>query len=244
MNEFNYLTQWSHILLEDDDFDAWVLESAMNDLADFKVIRFAKVSEIKEVIAALPENAIFWLDVDLQEVNGFEFYRSLPNQPLAVMVTAHPEYALEGFEIHAFDFLVKPLNNKRLKETLCRLEEYLRLKGSTFHDLAHFDSEHIEVKEGYVIHKLKIDDILYAEALRDFTKVVTTQKRIVASCNLKTFLGLTASGKLMRAHRSYAVNINRINAMNHETIWMHEVEIPIGKMFREELQRVWGLRKV
>lgn len=242
MNTFPQLRQWSLVLLEDDDFDAWVLMSAIEELAGLTVYRFSSIDSYQREVENLPKNRIYLLDVDLDQDNGFDFYRSLPDQPIAIMVTAHPEYALDGFEIHAFDFLTKPVKSSRLMNTLMRLEEYLQLKGGVIHEISTIQDSCIEVKEGYVTHQLPLEELLYAEALRDFTKVVTLRKRIIASCNLKYFLSLLPSDKWQRTHRSFAVNLDKVNAMNHEALWIGEVEIPIGKTYREELQSKWSLK--
>lgn len=178
---------------------------------------------------------VIFLDIDMPQESGLDFLKRLPLPPVCVFITSHPEYALEGFEAHAFDFLVKPLRTERFASTAQRLEEYFTIKRKAQEYQTQIESEFITIKEGYDTYKIRLNEILYLEALKDYTKIITPHKNYLTLMNLKNFLELLPETNFIRIHRSYAVAKNKISALVDNHIQIENFLLPIGKTFKKNI---------
>lgn len=182
------------------------------------------------------EPPLLFMDIDMPVIKGIDLYKKLDYQPLCVFVTAHAEYALESYEAQAFDFIVKPLTAERFHRCNKRIEEYATLKQRADLYDALFESQYIMLKEGTVTHRISLNDILYIEALNDYSKVVTKTKRYITLSKLKHFLEKLPPKDFIRIHRSYAVARQAIEKVAGNEINVGGQLLPIGKTFRLQLK--------
>lgn len=180
---------------------------------------------------------LLFLDIDMPVLNGIELFKSIGYSPICIFVTAHSEYALESYEAQAFDFILKPVTDKRFAQSMSRLKEYLELKKrADLYDTA-FEKESIIIKEGNTNHKVPLNDILYIEALKDYSKVVTEKKKYITLSKLKHFVDKLPPADFMRIHRSYAVAKNKIGSYNRDEIKVAAELLPIGKTYRQDVRQ-------
>ncbi len=194
------------------------------------------VMDAKETILALQPQVLF-LDIDMPLFSGLELFKSLSYDPLCVFVTSHSEYAWESYEAMAFDFILKPVIIERFKNVVQRVEAYFEIKDklSTLEE-GQIEENYIVIKEGYTKHKIKIDEIVYLEALKDYTKIVTAHKKVMVLKNLKQFLEQLPMDKFARVHRSFAVAIDKITKMDQHYIQLNDFAIPVGKTFKQQIK--------
>ena len=222
----------SCIIVEDDDLDRKTTENFIQQISFLQLI--GSFSDALDASGAIKNSNVqlLLMDIDMPVVNGLDFFKSLPDPPLCIFITAHPEYALEGFESHAFDYIVKPLKFERFKQAVYRAQEYLEIKGkAALYDIE-FGNNRLSVKDGTTTIQLKITDIIYLEALGDYTKIITSEKMYMTLHNLKTFIEKLPEEKFLRIHRSFAVAVDRIKLLKDNELVLDNVKLPVGKTFR------------
>lgn len=192
-----------------------------------------------EALSLLREQqpALLFLDIDMPVLNGIDLFKSIGYSPVCIFVTAHSQFALESYEAQAFDFILKPVTEKRFVQCMSRLKEYMALKErADLYDAA-FEKESIMIKEGTTNYRVPLGDILYIEALKDYSKVVTSGKKYITLSKLKHFVEKLPHTDFMRIHRSYAVAKNKIRSYNREEVKIAEELLPIGKTYRNEVRQ-------
>lgn len=170
------------------------------------------------------------LDVEFAEINGFAFAQSLENPPLIVFVTTHAKFAVQSYEVEAVDFLVKPVMIDRFLKSIEKVRKRLEGQGSgSVYSLEpqqeKADFFFIKDQHGYV--KIQTSDILYIRSMENYVQIVTalhTYVTLGALQHVESRLGK----EFMRVHRSYIVNLNKIDQFNNETIQIGAHEIPLG----------------
>ncbi len=227
----------SVIIIEDNKIDSDYLQSVISQHSNFFEVKasFSNALEAQEYLHANKVDVIF-LDIDMPVINGMDYFKQLHNPPLCIFVTAFSEYAWEGFEAQAFDYILKPVKPQRFAAMVNRLKEYLQIKARADLYTAKFEDDSITIKEGTTKHIIALNDILYIEALKDYSKVVTKTKSILTLSKLKHFLEQLPANRFVRIHRSYAIAINKIEKADANDIYINNTEIPIGKTFKNTLK--------
>jgi DNA-binding LytR/AlgR family response regulator len=178
---------------------------------------------------------LMFMDIDMPVISGMDFFKQLTNAPVCIFVTSHSEYAWEGFEAQAFDFILKPVKPDRLVQTITRLQEYFDVKKRADLYDSQIDETTITIKEGTSKHIVPINEILYIEALKDYSKVVTTTKKIMTLSKLKHFLDKLPTSQFARIHRSYAVALQKVSKIETTDLFIENIKLPIGKTFKQLL---------
>lgn len=180
---------------------------------------------------------ILFLDIDMPEISGLELRKSLMQVPVCIFITAHPEHALESFDLDTLDFLVKPVKQERFAQAMERIENYMELRQKASFFEATIGGDAIYLKEGREQVKVKLHDILYLEALKDYTLVVTPQKKHCILSNLGTMLREPHFSSFVRIHRSYAVQKEFIQKINTTEVILHDQTVlPLGRSFKSSVE--------
>jgi two-component system LytT family response regulator len=176
---------------------------------------------------------VMLLDIDLPGLSGLEFRRRMMDVPVCIFITAYTEHAIQSFELAAFDFLEKPLTHDRFDLSMRRLEEYMdtRQKASLFE--ISLGGNILYIKDGHDQVKLKLHEILYLEALKDYTKIVTVNKTYCVISSIGTLLKEKAFDTFLRIHRSFAVQRNFIQKITSTTVFVNDFELPIGRSYKD-----------
>ena len=199
---------------------------------------FATPAEGLAAAEMLKPDLIF-LDIEMPELSGLDILRKLKQKvPIAIFITSHPEFALEGFELSALDYILKPLTAERLLITARRIEEYWEMKQKAILYEVLFEKESLIIKDGYSQIKLPQQDIIYLEAMQDYTKIVTEKKNYLTLATLTGFLEKITNNNFLRVHRSYAVAIKKIRELHSNKIVCGDIEIPIGKTYRASIAQL------
>jgi DNA-binding LytR/AlgR family response regulator len=159
----------------------------------------------------------------------------LRNPPNVVFTTAYAEYAARAFDLKAVDYLVKPITEERFKEAAHKVER-LMTTGHTSAGTVE-ESRYVFLKQDNRLVKVLFDDILYVEALKDFSKVFLGGKAMLISAHLKMMEDQLPSSRFLRIHRSYLVALDKIDAVQGNTVEINKQEIPIGNTYKEELMK-------
>ena len=180
---------------------------------------------------------LIFLDIQMSDLSGIGLLKSLTHRPIVILTTAYEEYALEGYEYSVTDYLLKPISFTRfMKAVNAAAEVYLT---NTLTISSNFSGElkdkslgHIFVKTSNKLQKVLLDDILYIEAMKDYVKIWTAKEKIVSLNNMKRFMEKLPADRFIRIHKSYAIAIDKIDAIKKNHVEIGRQDIPIGYTFR------------
>lgn len=225
----------TYIILDDNEADCLMSKALLGRYKEFKLVKtFSNAEDVLAEIGILKPDIAF-LDIDMPGMNGFELRKELDFLDVCIFITSHPEFALEGFELAAFDFIIKPLSGARLEKTIERLKYYFSIKEKA-HLLDHtLGSDHIMIKDGTQNIKIATHKILYLEAYKDYTKIITPEKNHCVLSNLGKLLQEDAFKHFIRIHKSYAVQPNLIEKYTSKEVLIRGAHLPIGRSFKSNL---------
>ena len=226
------------IIVDDEPLARQLIEGHIRQLKGWELL--ASCRSVAEAWEALYQNEIdvIFLDIRMPDVSGIDFLKALKNPPLVVFTTAYAEYAVEAFGLKAIDYLLKPVTEERFREAINKVEERLSTAPVT---TAHTQADHIFLKQDNRLVKVLFDDILYVEALKDFSKVFLKEKYLLASAHLKLMEAMLPDSRFVRVHRSYIVALHAVTAVQGHAVEIGKQEIPVGNTYREELMQKLGL---
>jgi two-component system, LytTR family, response regulator len=226
----------SCIIVEDDEIDRLTIVSFAKrvDNLEIKGVFESSSSALKFLEKETVD--VLFLDIQMKEVSGLEVRSKAIEIPVCIFITGHPEHALESFDINTLDFIIKPLKFDRFAQTMQRIDEYMEVRHKAQLYEANIGGGAIYIKEGHKKIKLKLHEILYLEALKDYTLIVTEQKRHCVLSSLGNILKTMHFHSFIRVHRSFAVQKNRIQKIGVNEVHLSDkVNIPIGRSYRDHL---------
>jgi DNA-binding LytR/AlgR family response regulator len=176
---------------------------------------------------------LLFLDIQMPVVTGTEFLRAIENPPLVIITTAYERYALEGYELNALDYLVKPIPFDRFLKAVNKAYDQHQLMLGKKNDSFFF--VHSEYKEIKIFH----DQVKYVEGLKDYVKIfLTTQDRpILTRLNLKGIESKLIPDQFSRVHNSYIVSLSKITSIQKSQLYIDKLCIPVGEKFAESFSR-------
>ncbi|ATL47569.1 DNA-binding response regulator [Chitinophaga caeni] len=194
--------------------------------------KFENAARALQYLQDHPVDLIF-LDIKMPDITGIDFLHSLKNPPAVIFTTAFQEYAFKGFELDVVDYLLKPIPFERFLKAVSKVQEYLQVKEGKSGE-TEVVSDYIFVKTEYKIIKIDLEDILYVEALKDYVKIYTPQQKILTLRSLKSLEMKLPKDKFIRVHRSFLVSLNKISAVEKNTILIANQSIPISEGYRDK----------
>lgn len=181
------------------------------------------------------ETDLIFLDIEMPGMNGIEFARQLPEKCMVVFTTAYSEYAVEGFEVDALDYLVKPIDPARFNKAVDRAITYLSLTDETSNDEPPADMEYIIVKADRKYVRVKLDDILYIEGLKDYLIIHLEGRRVVTRMTIKAMDTSLPKARFIRVNKSFIVNRDKVESFDNNDVCIGKMEISIGLSYRDSV---------
>ncbi len=216
----------------DDEPPALAVIEAFCAQTDFITLEktFTKPAEAQKHLSKFPVDLIF-LDIQMPSLSGIDFYKGLKQDVMVIFTTAFTEYAVEGFNLNAIDYLLKPFTYERFLQATLKANEYYNYRNNT----STAPQQYLFVRADYRLVKITIADILYIEGLDDYIKIfIQDQKTIVARMTMKSILEKLPAKEFVRVHRSFIVSLRRIDNVRNKVIYTVDKEIPIGGIYEEE----------
>lgn len=185
---------------------------------------------------------LLFLDIQMPGITGVQFLKSLVTNPMVIFITAYEQYALEGFELNVIDYLLKPVSFERFLKACNRAHELYQLKNVPQVAPTVNLEEHFFVNAEYSLVKIRYNDILYIEGLKDYIKIyLSTQSRpVITRMTMKGIEEKLSSLPFMRVHKSFIVSLNKIESIRNLKISIGAHQIPVSEQFSEELMRRIG----
>ena len=221
------------MIIEDEPLAQNVLKKYIEDVSTLDLVSVcSNALEAQEKVQSKSIQLLF-LDINLPKLSGINFLKTLPAPPQVIFTTAYPEFAVEGFELDAIDYLVKPFSFERfLKAVNKALNKMNPLPGNS--DNKPVDG-FIFLKADKKVYKINLEDILYAEATGDYAKVITREGQYVANITLKKLLEELPPNSFIRVHKSYLIATNKIKFFEGNFIKVGQTDIPIGAAYRDAI---------
>ena len=190
---------------------------------------FTMPAEALKHLRKFPADLVF-LDIQMPSVNGLDFYKSIRQDTMVIFTTAYSEYAVEGFNLSAVDYLLKPFTFKRFQQAVAKSMDYYNYKKQGSSEA----SRYIFIRADYSLLKIALADIIYIEGLDDYLKIhLAGSNPIVARMTMKTMIEKLPGRDFIRVHRSYIIPFNRIESYRNKTILVAGEEIPTGSSYEE-----------
>ena len=230
------MEKFNCIIVDDDEIDRLTVLSLAKRFDNLTIKGvFESSKEALELIETEKIDILF-LDIDMSDINGLEFRKKAIAVPVCIFITAHPEHAVESFELETLDFIVKPVKLDRFTQMMHRVVEFMEIKHKAELFESSIGGDTIYIKEGHEQTKVKLHDILYLEALKDYTLVVTKHKRHCVLSSIGNLLKENHFQSFIRVHRSFAVQKQYIDKkLTHEILLNNGVTIPIGRSYKDNL---------
>ncbi len=182
---------------------------------------------------------LMFLDINMPELSGLDFLKSLRDAPLVIFTTAYPQYALESYELDAIDYLVKPIRIERFLKAVNKAENHLRLLQQEVNNnqVEKIEDDFVFIKADRKYFKIYFKDILYIEGLKDYVIIYTADNKIITSMNVKTIAAQLPVSIFARVSKSYIVNVLHITSFDNELVYIQNNEIPLGQSFKDDFIR-------
>lgn len=197
---------------------------------------FSKAEEAAVYLSGFPVDLVF-LDINMPAISGIEFKKRLPPQLMVVFTTAYTEYAIDGFNLNAVDYLLKPFTQERFTQAAEKARTLFQFQQQSIQQ----KPDHIMVRVDYSLVRLELADILFIEGLDDYLKIyMTNNKTLVIRMTMKAMADKLPATDFVRVHRSYTVAIKKIESVRNKAITIGEEIIPVGAIFDGRLQEILG----
>ncbi|MFC2104193.1 LytR/AlgR family response regulator transcription factor [Bacteroidota bacterium] len=230
------------VIVDDEPLAITIIEGYLKKIPYIEII--GKFDSAIPVYEFLKENNVdlLLLDIEMPNITGVDFLKSLTSAPSVIFTTANKNYALDGFDLNVEDYILKPITFERLFKSINRVyEKVTQEKKIEKKD----DEVFLYLKENKKMVKVYFKNILYLESIKDYVKVVTLCKTVTTKQQLSYFESVLDDNKFLRIHRSFIVATNKIDAYSLSGIDIGNMELPIGRKYKEiVIERLEKLNRI
>lgn len=226
------------LIIDDEPLAIKVVEKYISEVDDFESA--GSCGNGLEALKFLTEHPIdlIFLDINMPKLSGMEFLETLKKPPLVVITTAYREYAVESYNYDVVDYLVKPIEFPRFCRMVQKVLDRLKITPVSVHPASEPEAklDHVFLKVNKRMVKVFFKDILYVESLKDYVMVRTINDDLIVHHNLHSFNELLPEEGFMRIHRSYAVSLDKIKAIDGNQVEIGGKQLPIGRNYQVEVK--------
>lgn len=218
------------IAIDDEPLALDVLSSLSSNLSFIDLRRtFTQSSSAIRYLTQHPVDLLF-LDINMPDINGIELYKSINQDVMVIFTTAFREYAIQGFELNALDYLLKPIKQKRFEQACLRALDFYDFKKQKETSV----NSVIYVRSDYSLVKIPLSDILFFETMDDYIKIHrVNSKPILTLLSMRKLLKMLPKDKFIRIHRSFGVSIEKIDSVRAKTVFIQDQQLPIGVTYEK-----------
>ena len=223
------------LLIDDEPPALKILASYISNINGLEIVGQCK--NALEALDVLNQHAVdvIFLDIKMPKMLGTEFLKNLSHPPKVIFVTAYRDYAVEGYELDAVDYLVKPVSFERFFKAITKLNRMMGKETiSTSVDYKSNPEAFVYLKVDKDMKKIFVNDIVYIESWKDYIKLfLVNGKSLIVKQTITAMENLLSEHKFMRVHRSYMVSLNKISGYNGISVQLETKEIPIGRLYKQ-----------
>ena len=229
------------IAVDDEPLALELLEDNISKVPYLQLVaKCSNAMEAMKVLQQQPADLIF-LDIQMPGLTGLQFIQSMTEKPMIILITAYEKFALEGFNLDVTDYLVKPVSLDRFVKACNKAKELYELKNRPNKD-ASSNPDYFFVNVDYSLLKINFNDIRYVEGLKDYIKIhlKSSSRAIITRMAMKAIEEELPVAKFLRLHKSYIVSLEHITAIRKNSVFLDEMELPVGENFREAVLNLTG----
>jgi len=229
------------IAVDDEPLALELLEDNISKVPYLQLVaKCSNAMEAMKVLQQQPADLIF-LDIQMPGLTGLQFIQSMTEKPMIILITAYEKYALEGFNLDVTDYLVKPVSLDRFVKACNKAKELYELKNPTNKEVVS-NPDYFFVNVDYSLLKVNFNDIKYIEGLKDYIKIhlKSTPRAIITRMAMKAIEEELPVAKFLRIHKSYIVSLEHITAIRKNSVFIDEMELPVGENFRAAVLNLTG----
>jgi DNA-binding LytR/AlgR family response regulator len=178
------------------------------------------------------EVQLIFLDIQMPKMSGLDFLRSLPHAPPVIFTTAYPEFALDGFDLNALDYLVKPISFERFLKAVNRAKEYYELRQV---NLTERKPDYVFIKVDGRLVKIFFEEILFIEALQNYIAVYTEKKKYITYLTLHAMVEYLPQENFIKTHKSFVVALNKVTSIDGNLLQVSDHQVPVSRNIKDDV---------
>jgi len=228
------------MVIDDEPLVRELLEDNIRQIPFLQWVKSCKNAlEATEALGTTPVDLLF-LDIQMPRVNGLQFLQALTDPPLVILVTAYEQYALEGFNLHVADYLLKPFAFERFLRACNRANELFRLQQQMSPAASPVAPADFFVNVEYALVKIVVDDILYIEGVKDYIKIYlqSSPRPVLTRMTLKAMEERLPPPAFIRTHKSFVVAVSKITTIKRDLVCIGSTEIPVSGSYKANLNQI------
>lgn len=224
------------IAIDDEPLALELVETFCQEITYLQLDKsFTQISAAQKYLRQFPVDLIF-LDIQMPDMNGIEFFRSLKQECMVIFSTAHAQYAVESYDLNAVDYLMKPLQKSRFIQACDKARDFYEYLNNRKSESPNF----LYIRSEYALVKIPFTEILYIETLDDYIKIHQLGKKpILTLMSMKKMMERLPQTEFIRVHRSFIVPLNRIESVRGKSISLGVIDLPIGTSYEKDFYRVY-----
>lgn len=226
------MTRCKCIIVEDEPLAQNVLKKYIADHPSLELVGTCTDALEAQGILNKQDVQLIFLDINLPKLSGINFIKTLLQSPLIIFTTAYPEFAVEGFELNAVDYLLKPFSFERFLKAVNKVVEKL---NNSMVSKKEEKNSYIFFRSDKKIHKVDLENILYIEAIGDYMKVITDSGQLIINETMKNLQEELPAGSFIRVHKSFIISRSKIKYIEGNYVQIEDKSIPIGATYRNEV---------
>lgn len=219
------------MIIDDEPLAIQLLEDFVSKTPYLRLVgKFEEPLKALSVLEKEPVDLLF-LDIKMPDISGIDFYRSLTHKPELIFTTAYSQYAIDGFELKAMDYLLKPISFEKFIIACNRVREYIQSRNTRDRK----EKDFFFINASHKMHKIFYDDILYLEGYKDYTKIhlASATNPLLVLYNLKYFEDLLEQQEFIRIHRSYIISLRKLNTISRKAVSIGSLQLPVSDNYRQ-----------
>lgn len=224
------------IIIDDEPLAINVLRNYISQVKELQLIKTFPNAVDASVYLQSHEVDIIFLDINMPILDGLEFLKTLNEAPMILITTAHEEYALESFELEVIDYLIKPIPFPRFLKSVNRILKLKKGSSTNGHN-GHKEKANIFVKvDKKKLQKIYLDEIMVVESLKDYIRIKTTSDKFIVHKTLSSFTEELPIDQFIRIHRSYTINIDKVQVVEGNSLEIGKTRYTIGRSYINDVK--------
>lgn len=228
------------LLVDDEPLAIDLMTAYIERVSDLEIVD--RCNNAIEAFGLLQRTKIdlLFLDIQMPKMTGLDLIRSLHDRPKIIITTAYREFAADGFDLDVLDYIVKPVSFERFLKAIAKYNQYNMLRQADTPETAidAFEKAYMYFKVNKQVKKVYLKDIVYIESVKDYVKIVTTDKPLITYQRLSYMEEKLPENKFLRIHKSYIIAIDRISGYNNDLIHIEGHELPLGRSYKQGFLKV------
>jgi len=221
------------IIVDDEPIAIRVIQNHLQNFENIEVVAECKNSIQAFEILKKKKVDLMFLDIQMPQITGIDFLKTLTHPPKVIITTAYRDYAIEGYELEIVDYLLKPISFERFLKAINKFYQITDNEAVVINSNVEFQqNQFIYIKENKKVHKIYLADIIYLESMKEYVKVHTLNGRFTTKNSISNFEAKLPPDNFIRVHKSFIISISKIKSFTSNTIELENIEVPISRTYK------------